>query len=1155
MIRLHRISIYSFFTKSATPKDETLDDLPQGNFSLNSFEKPLNLGKPSTDSRDSFARTPLHGFPTKQTKPLEFTPLLNSARQSSSYQRSHSDEKSPYHRDLTILSPVSEKASQEGFSIDQKSDAYDISKLDESSFLSNAERTNDELPANAALTLREQEKILENVGRENFGLRVKIAYLNKRLDSMAPEQIRDAVNDNVDLHVERTKLLLQLKKSEQLLTKSHSENEDLVKKIQFLENVNSVEQSQNVKVFMERIRSLEAECSHLKAQQAKSSPSPNENENQMNMEYDMRRLEDRYDEINEELNVAQDVLNEKDAEIFSLKKQLENIPSANHSETKENSFHIQLLDDFETLEKKFNDLEDELAHVKDELQQKNNELDRTQDISEAQMLREKLQETELHIKYLNNQIHGFEGLNNELEELSNHIEHMENEKNSLLMRIESLESTNGDLREMTASLGNQVESFRSKNMSLEEKNKMLELMAQSNDTEEVLQELNIRLETITTEMADLRTRYELNLADLESLKKDKMYLQSENDRLRMDVEITISQLNQDVEHEKAKSSQLLEKLTRTQNSLEERNESLETALQLKEKNIFLFEEQMRNLRASEQELLTKLHSGQETISNLRNSLNKCELEKEELSQKLRERMSTSPSRSSNLVDNLNDELSVIRREISDIKDELELSEQDREEALAAQAKLSSQVDQLSNEKQNMLSDYTKLKDELLQTRDLLYKKDLEVTDLNLKLSEKRNIITNKEESERQRKKIESFTEDYRRLEADKLNLEKVVYQLSTAMQESEDDENSFKERLCAFLLERPSTTSFREVINQIEYLIRNQKQKIQELESEIDKLTYENLNGQFKENFGISEAGKSALSPIDKHGVQKMLEEYRERLHKEIEAKHSLRKELQTLIKDSKSYIEKAKLLEKEKSYLESELRKARYSNGNFDGTHDEEKRLLYQRVKDLERDERIHAQRWMEKENIPSPNATKNDRQTLDSLKDALWSKTIKMEQLKSSYENLRVEYNILLKNKKTEDPRYFNEIDKLSIGSQTIRTRHTSEVRGLIKMTQFLQSKFQREHTLRLDLAFSKKFILLQLTGYETCNKLNLRLLQKIGITPDNAVRKKKLSFKSVTILICSIQRMKRMRSEWQKQLEVRQYLQKAAEKARLEAKKTNI
>ncbi|WBW72568.1 gamma tubulin complex linker, pericentrin/kendrin Pcp1 [Schizosaccharomyces osmophilus] len=1141
--------------QSATPKDETPDDVSKGNF-LNSFKRTMNFDKPSTDERDSFARTPSQGFSNKQANPLEFTPLLNSVRQNSSNQISSLDEKSPYRRDFSILSPVSEKASQEGISIDQKSDAYDISKLDESSFISNAEGTNDDLPANAALTLREQEKILENVGRENFGLRVKIAYLNKRLDSMAPEQIREAVNDNVDLHVERTKLLLQLKKSEQLLTKSHSENDDLVKKIQFLEKVNSVEQSQNIKVFMERIRSLEAECSHLKAQQAKSSPPLNENENQIDMEYDMRRLQDRYDEINEELIVAQDMLNEKDGEISLLKQQPQEPPSRDHSHSrnKEDNSHVQLLMDFEALEKKYVDLQDELAHVRDELQQKNNELDYTQDISEVQTLKEKLHEAELHIKYLNNQIHDFEDMSNELEDLTNHVENMENERDKLLVKIKSLESTNGDLREVATSLGNQLESFRSKNMSLEEKNKMLELMSQSNDTENVLRELNIRLETITAEMTDLRMRYESNLADLETLKKDKRSLQFENDRHRMDMEVTVAQLNQDIELERAKYTQMTENLTRTRKSLEEQNSSLETALQSKEKNMFLFEEQIRNLRASEQELLTRLHSGQETISNLQRKLNKHELEKEELIQKLRERVSTSPSKSSNLIDNMNDELSVLRREISDLKDELELSEQDREEALAAQAKLTSQVDQLSKERQNMMLDYTKLKEELLQTQGQLRRKELEVTDLNLKLSERRTAVTNIGEFEKQRKKLDLFAEDIRRLEADKMNIEKVAYQLSTAIQESEVNKNSFKERFCAFLLERPSTTTFDEVVNQIEDLIRSQKQKIQELQAEIDKLTYENLNSQFGGNFGLSEPEKLGLSPIDKHRVQKMLDDYRERLHKEVESKYSLKNELQTLKKDSKSYFEKAKLLEKEKYYMESELKKVKIS-GNYDGTHDEEKRLLHQKVKDLEKEGRIYAQHWTEKENLTSADVVKGDRPTLDSLKDALWKKTTRMEQLKSLYDNLKSEYHILLKSNRTEYPRYFNDSDKLSAGSQNLRTRHSSEVRGLIKMTQFLQSKFEREHTLRLDLAFSKKFILLQLTGYETCNKLNLRLLQKIGITPDNAVRKKRLTFKSVTILICSVQRMKRMSYDWQKQLEVRQSLQRAAEKARLEAKKIDV
>ena len=43
------------------------------------------------------------------------------------------------------------------------------------------------LGAEGQLTLREQEKVIDEIKKENFGLKLKVFFLNERLDKLGPE--------------------------------------------------------------------------------------------------------------------------------------------------------------------------------------------------------------------------------------------------------------------------------------------------------------------------------------------------------------------------------------------------------------------------------------------------------------------------------------------------------------------------------------------------------------------------------------------------------------------------------------------------------------------------------------------------------------------------------------------------------------------------------------------------------------------------------------------------------------------------------------------------------------------------------------------------------------------------------------------------------
>ncbi|KAI0037830.1 hypothetical protein FA95DRAFT_1684798 [Auriscalpium vulgare] len=52
------------------------------------------------------------------------------------------------------------------------------------------------------LTLRDQEKHIDNLKNENFDIKLKVHYLEERLAQLAPDQVESALKENINLNIE-----------------------------------------------------------------------------------------------------------------------------------------------------------------------------------------------------------------------------------------------------------------------------------------------------------------------------------------------------------------------------------------------------------------------------------------------------------------------------------------------------------------------------------------------------------------------------------------------------------------------------------------------------------------------------------------------------------------------------------------------------------------------------------------------------------------------------------------------------------------------------------------------------------------------------------------------------------------------------------------
>ncbi|KAJ7318089.1 hypothetical protein DFH08DRAFT_789896 [Mycena albidolilacea] len=71
--------------------------------------------------------------------------------------------------------------------------------------------------AKGALTLRDQEKHIDNLKKENFNIKLRVHFLEERLAQLAPDQIDAALKQNISLKIEVQQRGMELKKLKKLV--------------------------------------------------------------------------------------------------------------------------------------------------------------------------------------------------------------------------------------------------------------------------------------------------------------------------------------------------------------------------------------------------------------------------------------------------------------------------------------------------------------------------------------------------------------------------------------------------------------------------------------------------------------------------------------------------------------------------------------------------------------------------------------------------------------------------------------------------------------------------------------------------------------------------------------------------------------------------
>lgn len=204
-------TIMAYHGALATPGGETRTDSsvdysnPNFGSGIESFQSPgddhniLRGGAAASKRRSNNTQTPSRpafGSITNQRgNRNEFTPLLKSVHRSAmksklevpAYLRSGASGRSPQ---LPMASAVDDDTTFR--SSGEEDTVSGPVKLPDSSVNSTPLAAlrgggGGPLGADGQLTLREQEKVIDDIKKENFGLKLKVFFLNERLDKLGPE--------------------------------------------------------------------------------------------------------------------------------------------------------------------------------------------------------------------------------------------------------------------------------------------------------------------------------------------------------------------------------------------------------------------------------------------------------------------------------------------------------------------------------------------------------------------------------------------------------------------------------------------------------------------------------------------------------------------------------------------------------------------------------------------------------------------------------------------------------------------------------------------------------------------------------------------------------------------------------------------------------
>ncbi|KAL2889995.1 Spindle pole body protein pcp1 [Ceratocystis lukuohia] len=491
------------------------------------------------------------------------------------------------------------------------------------------------------MSLREQENVIDKIEKENFGLKLKIHFLEEALRKAGPGFSEAALKENTELKVDKVTMQRDLQRYKKHLNVAEKDLEQYRQQmIELQERSKRKYADDSLKAEAERLRQdledKESEIDRLQAQleQAESGGAEVDKlrDEITDLEAELREKErliaehqDEMEDLREKLDnnaeeKVQGALQAKDEELGDLQQNLQDRERAlDEKEDEVEELQRHLREKEQSLDQK----EDEVTELQQAVRDKQRQLEEKDDqVSELQLKANRLADREAEIEKLKDSLRQARFSNEELDNLQEKARQLENlnadrkaeidglreklrrakeqeiETDQLRARVRALETRDTEAAELEQRL--MAVEARSKN----EQRQITELETRSKADQRRLVELEQQVQDAAKTSDDLEFARD-TIEDLERKIRD---IESESDDIRIKMEEALVEREraeadlEELQEEMANKSTMSKSLSR---QIDEKAARLQMELEQAGKDFSALEKQYATALAEGEELRTK----------------------------------------------------------------------------------------------------------------------------------------------------------------------------------------------------------------------------------------------------------------------------------------------------------------------------------------------------------------------------------------------------------------------------------------------------------------------------------------------------------------------------------------------------------------------
>jgi len=503
------------------------------------------------------------------------------------------------------------------------------------------------------MSLREQENVIDKIEKENFGLKLKIHFLEEALRKAGPGFGEAALKENTELKVDKVTMQRELHRYRKTLTSAERDLE--LYRQQMLELQDKMrrkhaneEQKEELDHLQRALEQKESEVLDLKDQLRAAQ----------NKDAQVEKLRNEIGDLEADLREKDRLLDERDEEVDGLK---ETVKAAHRREMElEEKAHSsdELAEARETIE----ELEQDISRLRTEIKESRGNCEAA--IAEKKRAEADLEELQ---EEMANKSITTKGLSRQIEEKANRFQD----------ELENLRETHGKLEKQYSSKVQDIERMRK---MVERFESMEEELRRKSDEKDLLQ---VRHDALTNESAGLQRDLEKARAAVEDL-EDKL-----------DHEKTLA-----LKSEREVRDQYKGEIDRLNDEIEDLHADIREKERLYDNDSDKWESERRNLESQRDRAEEQASGLQRTIDTLQqaeDNLSSAEMKLQQALESEKERHSREEAVLSHQIEELNADIEFRRRALEDLQSELSEVREELRLSQREQKSLSEKVEALEDE--------------------------------------------------------------------------------------------------------------------------------------------------------------------------------------------------------------------------------------------------------------------------------------------------------------------------------------------------------------------------------------------------------------------------------------------------------------------------